>query len=130
MVNPLREPGLDRYWVPSNVESAMFGTKMADEFFGVHTGGDIAFLNGVLKVLLAEGAVDRQFIRDHTTGFDALLRELEAESFADLELASGATRDGHGALRSRSTARPTRRCSCGPWASPSTRTASTTCARS
>jgi anaerobic selenocysteine-containing dehydrogenase len=44
------------------------------------------------KVLLAEGAVDRRFIRDHTTGFDALLRELEAESFADLELASGATR--------------------------------------
>jgi molybdopterin-dependent oxidoreductase alpha subunit len=65
---------------------------MADEFFGVHTGGDIAFLNGVLKVLLAEGAVDRQFIRDHTTGFDALLRELEGESFADLEAASGATR--------------------------------------
>jgi molybdopterin-dependent oxidoreductase alpha subunit len=92
VVNPLREPGLDRYWVPSNVESAMFGTKMADEFFGVHTGGDIAFLNGVLKVLLADGAVDRQFVREHTTGFDALLRELEAESFADLEAASGASR--------------------------------------
>jgi molybdopterin-dependent oxidoreductase alpha subunit len=92
VVNPLREPGLDRYWVPSNLESAMFGTKMADEFFGVHTGGDVAFLNGVLKVLLAEGAVNRRFIRDHTTGFDALLRELEAESFADLELASGTTR--------------------------------------
>jgi molybdopterin-dependent oxidoreductase alpha subunit len=92
VVNPLREPGLDRYWVPSNVESAIFGTKMADEFFGVHTGGDIAFLNGVLKVLLANGAVDRKFVRDHTTGFDALLRELEAESFADLEAASGASR--------------------------------------
>ncbi len=92
VVNPLREPGLDHYWVPSNVESAMFGTKMADEFFGVHTGGDIAFLNGVIKVLLADGAVDRQFIRDHTTGFDALLRELEEESFTDLEAASGASR--------------------------------------
>jgi molybdopterin-dependent oxidoreductase alpha subunit len=92
VVNPLREPGLDRYWVPSNVESAMFGTKMADEFFGVHTGGDIAFLNGVLKILLADGAVDRKFIKDHTTGFDALLQELERESFADLEAASGATR--------------------------------------
>ena len=77
----------------------MFGTKMADEFFGVHTGGDVAFLNGVLKVLLADGAVDRRFVRDHTTGFDALLRELEAESFADLE--AGVRRDarGHGALR-------------------------------
>ena len=32
----------------------MFGTKMADEFFAVHTGGDVAFVNGVLKVLLAD----------------------------------------------------------------------------
>ena len=55
VVNPLREPGLERYWVPSNVESAMFGTKMTDEFFAVHTGGDVAFVNGVLKVLLADG---------------------------------------------------------------------------
>ena len=62
VVNPLREPGLDRYWVPSNVESAMFGTKMADEFFAVHTGGDVAFLNGVLKVMLAEGT-DRSRLR-------------------------------------------------------------------
>ncbi len=93
VVNPMREPGLDRYWVPSNVESAMFGTKMADEFFGIHTGGDIAFLNGVLKVLLGEGGVDRAFVREHTTGFDRLLQELETESFADLEAASGATRE-------------------------------------
>ena len=33
----------------------MFGTKMADEFFGVHTGGDVAFLNGVLKVAARRG---------------------------------------------------------------------------
>ena len=58
VVNPLREPGLERYWVPSNVESAMFGTKMTDEFFPVHTGGDVAFVNGVLKHLLAAGGLD------------------------------------------------------------------------
>jgi len=41
VVNPLREPGLEHYWVPSNIESAMFGTKVTDEFFPVHTGGDV-----------------------------------------------------------------------------------------
>jgi molybdopterin-dependent oxidoreductase alpha subunit len=92
VVNPMREPGLERYWVPSNVESAMFGTKMADEFFGVHTGGDSAFINGVLKILLSEGSVDRSFVRDHTVGFEELLEELERESFADLERLSGASR--------------------------------------
>jgi molybdopterin-dependent oxidoreductase alpha subunit len=92
VVNPMREPGLDRYWVPSNVESALFGTKMTDEFFGVNTGGDVAFVNGALKVLLAEGGIDREFVREHTAGFDELLDVLEGESFADLERQSGATR--------------------------------------
>jgi molybdopterin-dependent oxidoreductase alpha subunit len=92
VVNPLREPGLDRYWVPSNVESAMFGTQMTDEWFAVNTGGDLAFLNGVLKVMLADGTVDRDFVRDHTEGFDDVVAELERESFADLERQSGTMR--------------------------------------
>lgn len=93
VVNPLREPGLDRYWVPSNVESAMFGTKMADDFVPVHTGGDIAFVNGVLKVLIADDAVDHDFIREHTTGWDELVAELERESFDDLVARSGIARE-------------------------------------
>jgi molybdopterin-dependent oxidoreductase alpha subunit len=92
VVNPLREPGLERYWVPSNVESAMFGTHMTDEFFAVNTGGDLAFVNGVMKVLLAEGAVDREFVRNHTEGFDEVVAELDRETFDDLERQSGATR--------------------------------------
>ncbi|HEU4841701.1 MAG TPA: molybdopterin-dependent oxidoreductase, partial [Ilumatobacteraceae bacterium] len=28
VVNPYLEPGLERYWVPSNVESALFGTRL------------------------------------------------------------------------------------------------------
>jgi molybdopterin-dependent oxidoreductase alpha subunit len=92
VVNPLREPGLDRYWVPSNVESAMFGTHMTDEFFAVNTGGDLAFVNGVMKVLLADGAIDRDFVRDHTEGFDDVVAELGRETFEDLERQSGATR--------------------------------------
>src|SRR4051812_34305717 len=92
VVNPVRESGLERYWVPSNAESAVFGTKMADEFFGVHTGGDIAFVNGVLKALLAAGTIDETFVRDHTVGFDALREELDAEDWADLEAVSGTTR--------------------------------------
>ena len=93
VVNPLKEPGLERYWVPSNAESALFGTKMADEFFAVDTGGDVAFINGVLKVLLAEGGFDRSFVRTRTAGFDELLDELERESFVDLERKSGTSHD-------------------------------------
>ena len=93
VVNPLREPGLERYWVPSNVESAMFGTKITDEFFAVHTGGDIAFINGVLKHLVTSAGFDREFVTANTVGFDAVVEELERETFEDLERASGSTVD-------------------------------------
>ena len=93
VVNPLREPGLERYWVPSNVESAMFGTKITDEFFPVHTGGDVAFVNGVFKHLLASGGIDREFVTEHTVGFSGLLEELESESLDNLARESGATVD-------------------------------------
>jgi len=93
VVNPLREPGLERYWVPSSVESALFGTRMADDFVGVHTGGDIAFLNGVLKAMLAEGGIDTAFVREHTTGFDELVAALEHQPFELLEERSGVPRE-------------------------------------
>ncbi len=92
VINPVREPGLERYWVPSNAESAMFGTKIADEFFAVHTGGDVAFVNGVLKVLVERGRVDHEFVAAHSEGFTEMLVELAAEDFVDLERISGTTR--------------------------------------
>lgn len=91
VVNPYREPGLERYWVPSNMESAMFGTKIADDFFQVHTGGDIAFINGVLKVLIDRDGLDMRFIEEHAVGFDELRAELDATPFDVLERISGAS---------------------------------------
>ena len=38
VVNTYREPAMEHYWVPSNVESAVFGTKMTDRFFQVGVG--------------------------------------------------------------------------------------------
>ena len=93
VLNPLREPGLERYWVPSVFESALFGTRLADDFFTIHTGGDIAFLNGVVKSLLEIGAVDQEFIDRHTTGFADLCRELDEQSWEMLEKRAGSSRD-------------------------------------
>jgi molybdopterin-dependent oxidoreductase alpha subunit len=91
VVNPLREPGLEHYWVPSSVESALFGTKMADAFFAIHTGGDLAFVRGVLKILIEDGAIDEAFVREHTVGFDELRTVLAATSLEDLAAAAGST---------------------------------------
>lgn len=93
VINPYREPGLERYWVPSSLDSALWGTRVADEFFQIRVGGDIAFLNGVLKHLLANGWVDHQFIAERTEGWEELVRALEDQSFEQLERLSGTTRE-------------------------------------
>jgi molybdopterin-dependent oxidoreductase alpha subunit len=92
VVNPYFEPGLKRYWVPSVPESAVFGTRFADEWFAVDTGGDLAFLNGVLKVLLAEGWIDSEFIAARTAGLEEARAAVEAQGWERLERESGTTR--------------------------------------
>ncbi|MBI2077834.1 MAG: FdhF/YdeP family oxidoreductase [Euryarchaeota archaeon] len=93
VVNPYREPGLARYWVPSVAESALFGTKLADDFFPVHTGGDIAFIVGVLKALLEEGGVDRAYLDEHTTGWTDVERFARFATWPDLCAQSGSTEE-------------------------------------
>ncbi|MFY9588598.1 MAG: molybdopterin-dependent oxidoreductase, partial [Actinomycetota bacterium] len=92
VVNPYREPGMERYWVPSVAESALFGTKITDDFFTVHTGGDLAFLNGTIKHLIENGWVDKDFIAAHTHGFEEMRASLDAQSWEMLEGAAGASR--------------------------------------
>jgi molybdopterin-dependent oxidoreductase alpha subunit len=96
MVNPYREPGLERYWVPSTVSSALFGTDIADYWFPVSLGGDIAFLHGVLKILIENGWYDAGFVEKHTEGFAELKTQIAALKFERLEKQSGLP---HSAMR-------------------------------
>jgi molybdopterin-dependent oxidoreductase alpha subunit len=89
MVNPYREPGMERYWVPSTLKSAVFGTDIADYWFPVSTGGDIAFLSGVVKILIEQGWIEREFIEKHTMGFESLKVQLSTLKFEELEQQSG-----------------------------------------
>jgi molybdopterin-dependent oxidoreductase alpha subunit len=92
VVNPYFEPGLRSYWVPSVPESAIFGTRFADEWFAVDTGGDLAFLIGAFKVLLAEGWIDQSFVDAHTAGFAEARAAAQKAEWDVLERESGASR--------------------------------------
>jgi molybdopterin-dependent oxidoreductase alpha subunit len=92
VVNTYAEPGLKSYWVPSVPESAVFGTRLAEHWFAVDTGGDLAFLQGVFKVLVAEDWVDREFIGRSTLGFEEAKASVEALDWGLLESGSGTTR--------------------------------------
>ncbi len=89
LVNPYMEPGMDRYWVPSTVSSALFGTDVTDKWFPVSQGGDIAFLYGTLKVLLEKGWLNWEFLKAHASGFEALAQRAAQVPWKALEKQSG-----------------------------------------
>jgi molybdopterin-dependent oxidoreductase alpha subunit len=91
-INPYREPGMEKYWVPSVPESALLGTVIADASFEVRVGGDAAFMNGVLKYLIERGSVDQEFIQK-AEGWEDLKASLATQSWEFLETSAGCSRD-------------------------------------
>jgi molybdopterin-dependent oxidoreductase alpha subunit len=89
-VNPLPEAGLLRFDNPQNARGlAGQGTALADELLQIRLNGDLALWQAVAHLLLlAEDAapgtvVDREFIEQHTTGFDQWekhIRELDRDA--------------------------------------------------
>jgi molybdopterin-dependent oxidoreductase alpha subunit len=92
VINPYLEPGLERYWVPSNIESAVFGTRICDLHVPVRPGGDAALANAVVKRLVDRDALDATFIAAHTDGWEQLLSALETMDLDELCTAAGVTR--------------------------------------
>ena len=91
VVSPLAG-GLDHR--PASVaRSTGFGTKLIDNLFQVRSGGNIAFINGVLKFLVLTERIDRSFIDRHTAGFRELAASLEKQTWDTLEQRSGASRE-------------------------------------
>ncbi len=80
MVNPYLEPGMVRYWVPSNIGSSLFGTDISDYWFPVTQGGDIAFISGVIRILIENNWLNNDFIDNHSEEF-----ELMKEHVLDLD---------------------------------------------
>jgi molybdopterin-dependent oxidoreductase alpha subunit len=89
VVNPFKEPALERYWIPSVLTSSIFGTKLMDDYFPVRPGGDIALLTGVLKAADELGSWDERFLTEHTTGAAELRAHLSRVPWAEIVRDSG-----------------------------------------
>jgi molybdopterin-dependent oxidoreductase alpha subunit len=102
VINPYHEPAMDQYWIPSIAESALFGTKIADDFYKVNIGGDIAFMHGVMKHWFEMerdrpgSAVDQAFVREHVNGYEELRAFVERQDWSMLEQSSGLSRERMG----------------------------------
>jgi molybdopterin-dependent oxidoreductase alpha subunit len=104
VLNPLRERGLERFASPQDPVEMVTGrsTAIATDYLQVKIGGDVAFMKGMMKTLLAldrdslvhgdDGVLDRAFIDEHTTGVDELIADLDATSWTDFVATSGIER--------------------------------------
>ena len=102
--NPLRERSLERFKSPQSPREMTVGkaVDIATSYYLLKVGGDAAVVQGMMKALLemdaaslaggGPGVLDRDFIRDHTTGFENLVADLEASNWDDIEYVSGLSR--------------------------------------
>ncbi|MEU5210632.1 FdhF/YdeP family oxidoreductase [Streptomyces sp. NPDC020742] len=94
-INPLPEAGLERFKNPQTPRGlAGRGTALTDLFLQVRLGGDQALFRALNRLILAtDGAVDEEFIREHTHGFEEFAQLARADDDWDHTLAAtGLTR--------------------------------------
>jgi molybdopterin-dependent oxidoreductase alpha subunit len=98
VINPVREPGLENFGVPSDIKSLLFGSKIASDYIQPHIGGDIALLKGIGKALFEisendAGVLNPDFIQNSTENYLAYKKDLEEIPWEDLKASSGVRRD-------------------------------------
>ncbi len=99
--NPLKERALERFAAPQNpVEMlTLSSTPIASSYNQLRVGGDIATLTGLIKMVFERddadirgggpGVLDREFIAEHTVGFEELRKEVEATTWESILDVSG-----------------------------------------
>ena len=90
-INPLPETGLIAFSDPQSVKGALgIKSRLTDIFLQVKLNGDMALIQAIEKLLLAEeekapGTIlDQNFIANSTQGFDAWKQNIEAQSLENL----------------------------------------------
>ncbi|GAA3612271.1 FdhF/YdeP family oxidoreductase [Flavivirga amylovorans] len=103
-INPLPEAGLIKFTNPQNpIKLLTGGTKLADVFVPITINGDVALVKALLLKLLeketSEGNVfDKEFINEHTHGYDAFISDLKQFDFDDCLGLSGVSRSTFDAI--------------------------------
>jgi molybdopterin-dependent oxidoreductase alpha subunit len=106
-VNPLPEIGVERFKNPQDFLNpvkvfktlAGEGTRLSELWLQPRIGGDLALFKGLMKEMLEvesrekRAVVDREFIGEHTHGFEALATDLRSTEWAHIVAASGVSRE-------------------------------------
>lgn len=92
-INPLKEAGLDHFIHPQELLSLVGkGTALASMWIQPRINGDLALLKGVMKLLIEHNSINREFVEQHTVGYEVLCEDLKSTSWESIVDVSGVTR--------------------------------------
>ncbi|MFF8648954.1 FdhF/YdeP family oxidoreductase [Streptomyces griseoluteus] len=92
-VNPLPEAGLERFKNPQTPQGMLKGAALTDLFLQIRIGGDQALFRLLNKLILeTEGAVDGEFVREHTHGYEEFADAAAKADWDETLAATGLTR--------------------------------------
>ena len=94
VINPVKEPGLVRFAIPSDIQSMVLGgSPIASDYIQPHIGGDIALLKGIAKVVISKGHHEDEFINEHTNGFEPYMHDIINAKWEDIIQSSGVSQE-------------------------------------
>ncbi|MFE7511707.1 FdhF/YdeP family oxidoreductase [Streptomyces sp. NPDC057540] len=89
-VNPLPEAGLERFKNPQTPQGMLKGAALTDLFLQIRIGGDQALFRLLNKLVLeTAGAVDEEFVREHTHGYEEFAAAAKAADWDETLAATG-----------------------------------------
>ncbi|MFJ8633398.1 FdhF/YdeP family oxidoreductase [Streptomyces sp. NPDC093568] len=92
-VNPLPEAGMERFKNPQTPKGLTTGAALTDLFLQIRIGGDQALFRLLNKLILeTEGAVDEEFVREHTHGYGEFAEAARAADWDETLRATGLSR--------------------------------------
>ncbi|MEU0129082.1 FdhF/YdeP family oxidoreductase [Streptomyces sp. NPDC006289] len=93
-VNPLPEAGLERFKNPQTARGMLKGAALTDLFLQIRIGGDQALFRLLNKMIIeADGAVDTEFIAEHTHGYEEFTEAARTADWDRTLTATGLDRD-------------------------------------
>ncbi|MFC4497357.1 FdhF/YdeP family oxidoreductase [Streptomyces ovatisporus] len=95
-VNPLPEAGMTRFKNPQTARGlAGSGTALTDLFLQIRLGGDQALFRMLNRLIIErDGAVDADFVREHTHGYEEFADKARTADWDTTLRATGLERDG------------------------------------
>ncbi|MFF3321750.1 FdhF/YdeP family oxidoreductase [Streptomyces sp. NPDC002889] len=94
-VNPLPEAGLERFKNPQTPLGMIKGVALNDLFLQIRIGGDQALFRLLNKLIIdTPGAVDEEFVREYTHGYEEFTAAARAADWDETLAATGLDRAG------------------------------------